>query len=129
MSTIIKSNLLILMAFSLLACGGVKEDAKGLDERLADYGFRPGENIDQIQSYRISDWTYLDNRHFMFSNGISEHYLISLKNRCDQLRSTEALVFKTRTNTLTKFDEIIVPEAGVSKRCSIESISKLDRAE
>ena len=129
MSTIIKSNLLILMAFSLLACGGVKEDAKGLDERLADYGFRPGENIDQIQSYRISDWTYLDNRHFMVSNCISEHYLISLKNRCDQLRSTEALVFKTRTNTLTKFDEIIVPETGVSKRCSIESISKLDRAE
>ncbi|MBW2941893.1 DUF6491 family protein [Zhongshania aquimaris] len=123
--TSLKVGLTIFLSFSLLACGGVKDEQMGLDERIAEYGYRPGENIDQIQAYRISDWTYLDDHHLMFSNGLSDHYLISLKNACSELRSSETLAFKTRTSTLTKFDVVIVPQSGVNKRCSIESISRL----
>lgn len=128
-TAIIKFNVLILLSFFLLACGNVKDEKMGLDERLAEYGYRPGENVTQIQSYRITDWTYLDSQHLMFSNGISEHYLISLKNRCSGLSSTEAVLFETRTNVLTKFDEVIVPASGVPTHCSIESISRLTPAE
>tara|TARA_R110001592_G_scaffold97408_2_gene279003 strand:+ start:4056 stop:4448 length:393 start_codon:yes stop_codon:yes gene_type:complete len=127
--TIIKLNVLILLGFSLLACTAVIEDAKGLDERLAEYGYRPGQNVDQIQSYQITDWTYLDSRHLMFSNGLTEHYLISLQGPCAALRGSEILLFKTRTNSLSKFDELVVPEDGVAKHCSIESMSRLIRAE
>jgi len=125
----LKFGLTIFLSFSLLACGGVKDEKMGLDERIAEYGYRPGENVDQIQAYRISDWTYLDDHHFMFSNGLSDHYLISLKNACGELRSSETLAFKTRTSTLTKFDVVIVPQSGVDKRCSIESISRLTPAD
>lgn len=125
----IKFNIVILLGFTLIACGSVKDDEMGLDERLAEYGYRPGENVDQIQSYRISDWTYLDSQHIMFSNGLAEQYLVSLKTNCRQLQSSETLLFKTRNSALSKFDEVIVPESGVSKHCSIESISKLHRTE
>ena len=127
--TVIKFNVLILLCFSLLACTAVIDDAKGLDERLAEYGYRPGQNVDQIQSHQIADWTYLDSRHLMFSNGVAEHYLISLQRPCTALRGSEVLLFKTRTNSLSKFDELVVPEGGVAKHCSIESMSRLIRAE
>jgi hypothetical protein len=65
----------------------------------------------------------------MFSNGVAEHFLISLQLPCIALRDSEILLFKTRTNSLGKFDEIVVSQDGVTKYCSIEAISRLIRAE
>jgi hypothetical protein len=126
---IIKFTVLILVSFALLACTALIDDAEGLDERLAEYGYRPGQNVDQIQSYQIVDWTYLNSRHLMFSNSVAEYFLISLQLPCIALRDSEVLLFKTRTNSLGKFDELVVSDDGVAKHYSIEAISRLIRAD
>ncbi|MDF1691841.1 MAG: DUF6491 family protein [Zhongshania sp.] len=125
---LIKFGVALCVLASVVACSTVK-DERGLDERLAESGYRPGESIDRISSYRISDWTYLDDRHLIFSNGISEHYLVSLNRPCADLRGSQQLAFKTRTNILTRFDEVLVPSDGLPIRCGIEAISKVYRSQ
>ncbi len=121
--------LIVFLAAGLAACAAAAPEKPALtrDEQLANLGYRPGEQIDRLSQYRISDWNYLDNKHFLFSSGPTHAYLISLKSPCTELRSVENIAFRTRTESLTPFDDIIVPTSGVPRYCAIESIQKLYR--
>ena len=120
----IKIGFAQLVAVSLIGCAMV-QDEPALDERLAEYGYRPGESVDSVDSYQVSDWEYLDDRHLVFSNGEAEHYLLSLRANCSALRSAEKLEFKPISDALTRVDDVIVSNSEALARCTIETISKV----
>lgn len=121
--------LISIMAAAVTGCAtSMPEKAPAtLDEELANLGYRPGEEIDRLSQYRISNWTYIDRQHFLFSSGPTHAYLISLKTPCSELSSVENLAFRTRTESLTPFDQIIVSTSATPRYCAIDNIQKLYR--
>ncbi len=120
----VKLGLVQILAVSLIACAMVK-DEPALDERLAEYGYRPGESVDGVADYQVSDWQYLDDRHLIFSNSNAEHYLLSLRKNCAALRSAEQLAFKPISDALTRVDDVIASSSEALSHCAIETISKV----
>ena len=120
----IKIALAQILAVSLIGCAMVK-DEPALDERLAEYGYRPGESVEAVDTYQVADWQYLDDRHLIFSNSNAEHYLLSLRKNCIALRSAEQLAFKPISDALTRIDDVIVSNSEELARCEIETISKV----
>ncbi|WP_373077723.1 DUF6491 family protein [Zhongshania sp.] len=120
----VKLGLVQILAVSLVACAVVK-DEPALDERLAEYGYRPGESVDGVADYQVSDWQYLDDRHLIFSNSNAEHYLLSLRKNCTALRSAEQLAFKPISGTLTRIDDVVVSNSEELAHCEIETISNV----
>jgi hypothetical protein len=119
---LIKACFIYLVALSLFACA-VVSDEPALDERLAEYGYRPGESIEQLDSYQVADWQYLDDRHLLFSNGEAEYYLLSFRASCSMLRSADRLAFKPQSAGLSRFDSAILSNATALAHCEIEAIS------
>ncbi|MFT4920288.1 MAG: hypothetical protein ACI8RU_002923 [Zhongshania aliphaticivorans] len=118
----IKIGLAQILAVSLIGCALVK-DEPALDERLAEYGYRPGESVEAVDDYQVTDWQYLDDRHLIFSNNNAEHYLLSLRKNCTALRSAEQLAFKPISDALTRIDDVIASNSEMLSRCAIETIS------
>lgn len=118
----IKIGLAQILAVSLIGCALVK-DEPALDERLAEYGYRPGESVEAVDAYQVADWQYLDDRHLIFSNNNAEHYLLSLRKNCTALRSAEQLAFKPISDALTRIDDVIASNSEALSRCAIETIS------
>ncbi|WP_414729762.1 DUF6491 family protein [Zhongshania aliphaticivorans] len=118
----IKIGLAQILAVSLIGCALVK-DEPALDERLAEYGYRPGESVEAVDDYQVADWQYLDDRHLIFSNNNAEHYLLSLRKNCTALRSAEQLAFKPISDALTRIDDVIASNSEALSRCAIETIS------
>jgi hypothetical protein len=118
----IKIGLAQILAVSLIGCALVK-DEPALDERLAEYGYRPGESVEAVDDYQVTDWKYLDDRHLIFSNNNAEHYLLSLRKNCTALRSAEQLAFKPISDALTRIDDVIASNSEALNRCAIETIS------
>jgi hypothetical protein len=118
----IKIGLAQILAVSLIGCALVK-DEPALDERLAEYGYRPGESVEAVDDYQVTDWQYLDDRHLIFSNNNAEHYLLSLRKNCTALRSAEQLAFKPISDALTRIDDVIASNSEALNRCAIETIS------
>ncbi len=119
----IKACFVQLAVLSLFACA-VVNDEPALDERLAEYGYRPGENVEKVDSYQVGDWQYLDERHLIFGNG-EDHYLLSLNANCPALQSAEHLAFKPRSAALRRLDDAIFTSATTLAHCEIEAISKV----
>jgi hypothetical protein len=90
---------------------------------LAEYGYRPGESVEAVDDYQVTDWQYLDDRHLIFSNNNAEHYLLSLRKNCIALRSAEQLAFKPISDALTRIDDVIASNSEALNRCAIETIS------
>ena len=118
---------IITVALAACVTPAPESEPATLDEQLANLGYRPGEEIDRLSQYRISSWTYIDRQHFLFSSGPSHAYLVSLKTPCSELSSVENLAFRTRTESLTPFDQIIVSTSAAPRYCAIENIQKLYR--
>ncbi len=124
-------NLIIRLVFASLilsSCAG-----RGLTdvERTALYQNYVSENklveVKSITAFRFNGWRELGTEHLIIFTSIRKPYLITLNNRCMDLRYANTLgINKTGNSLYAKFDSIFVLSFPKQK-CFIKTIHKLTR--
>ena len=85
------------------------------------------EQLKSITSFRFDGWRELGKEHLIIFTSIRKPYLITLKNRCADLRFSNTLgINKTGNSLHANFDSIFVLSFPQQK-CFIKSIHKLTR--
>lgn len=103
--------------------------APTVQQQLAERGYVVGEEVRDIQNYRVDGWNHLDSRHLIINTGPSERYLLSLRIDCHALSSSEDIGFTHTAGRLTRFDSVILQDtAGLRRDCPIDRIEKLQAA-
>ncbi len=97
-------------------------------DKLEKRNFEVGQPVDRIQNYRINGWNSIDRRNLIFNAGASRNFLITLRNPCDGLRSSETLAFSSTVNSVTNKDRVVVRgSGGFIERCLIDEMYELTR--
>jgi len=110
----------------LLACAAQSELGMSLEEKLVARNFELGESVDRIRKYNINGWSVLDSTHIILNAGASDHYLVNLRRRCDDLNSAIDIAFTSTAGNLTRADRIIVNGPGnFTNHCYILSFTRL----
>ena len=124
-------NLIIRLVFAILilsSCAG-----RGLTdvERTVLYQNYVSENkleeLKSITAFRFSGWRELGSEHLIIFTSFSKPYLISLRNRCIDLRFSQTLgINKTGNSLYANFDSVFALSFPQQK-CFIKTIHKLTR--
>lgn len=93
-------------------------------ELLAERGLRQGTEVDRIPAYRNDGWTQLDPEHLIITSGAASRYLVSFAEPCNG--TSEALLFKTRTGDLTRYDRVYLNADAVPTPCFIDRLHLLE---
>lgn len=127
------TNVLLISTVSLLLSACTPADSNPaatlspaqIAEQL-NYSFE-GE-IKNIDNFRIDGWNYINNQALTLDGSPGTRYLVTLRDRCFELRSAQVIATTSTSRRLTPFDKIIVNDAGVGKRfCQIENLYLLQR--
>jgi hypothetical protein len=117
-----------VISLSLLA-GCAQTTPRGesdVEEVLVGMDMVRDRTVDSIRDYRIDGWRSVDRYHVILTTGVNEDYLLSFKTPCFGLNSAFAIGFTTTVGGVTKFDKIIVEDAGgIVETCWIEEIVQL----
>lgn len=106
------------------------ETGKTLVSKLSALGYEQGEAVDRIEHYRVDGWNYIDDQHIVIYAGPSNRFLITTLIHCRDLSSTEHIGFTTTTNSLTKFDKLVVRDmSGIMQTCPITQINTLTKTQ
>jgi len=122
--------ILTIMAFGLSACASGQLNTMGLYERLEARNYVLAEPVNRISYHRINGWSELDDRHVIISAGVSDHYLLTLRNSCRDLNSSMDIGFSATVGNLTTADKLIVKgPGGFLDYCYISTITRLKKAD
>lgn len=119
----LSATVLALSMGLLAACASSPEQTT--TEQLRERGYEKAERIERIKNYRVSNWSYVDDRHVIFGAGPRDNYLISLTADCSDLRTAEQIGFTTTTTDVTVFDQLVVKTTIGPRKCPIESLHAL----
>lgn len=123
------STLLCCCAGFILPSIGHAETTDDFAAKLDKLGYRQGESIERINNYRVDGWNYLDDKHIVIYAGPSKRFLLTTLIDCSDLSSAEHIGFTSTTNSLTKFDKLIVRGvAGMIRHCPIAEIKILQKS-
>ena len=120
----------LLMAVLLAGCShtGQRDDDLPLPERLAKMGYRQGEAVDAIQSYRVDGWQYLDKTHILLDDGPGRAHLVTFSRPCRNLNFSNTLGFSTTVGSLTRLDRIVSRDSsGFPEHCQIGELHRLEK--
>ena len=121
-----KSVLAIAVTVSMAACASTGQQDT-IAQKLQQRGYVQGEQIEDIQNYRLSGWHYVDDEHLIVETEPSRDYLITLRFPCHELMGVEDIGFSNTVGRLTKFDSVVVKShTGMQRECAIESLYKLE---
>ena len=85
------------------------------------------EEVKSITSFRFNGWRDLGKEHLIIFSSIRNAYLITLTNRCSDLRYSNTLgINRTGSSLHAKFDSIFVTSFPEQK-CFIKTIHKLTK--
>lgn len=85
------------------------------------------EPLDKITSFKFDDWSPLGDEHLIISTSVRKMYLITLSQRCSDLRFANAIkIHNTGSSLSAKFDSISVP-AVIEIKCYIKSIHRVTK--
>lgn len=117
-------------ASMLLGCassGGTADGKPSLESLLAERGFKQGKEVSSIEDYRINGWSSVDSQHLIFDAGPSRNYLVTTQIPCNGLLSAEQIAFTSTVNQLSRFDKVLVQDAGFTTTCPIKELHALDK--
>jgi hypothetical protein len=131
----------VALAAICSACGST--DIKGSDRQDAgrhaeispemmvnERGYDIVGPVKSIKNYRIDGWNYLSSRALIINAGVRESYLLTLRFPCHGLRNSTLIATTSTTSNLTKFESIIVRQAGTgAQKCPIENLYKLEKSQ
>jgi len=109
-------------------CAGKSTQPIPLDKKLSQRGYVVDTPVRKILEYRINGWNSIDRLHLIITSGVSDHYLVTLRNPCDELSSAETIAFSTTVGNLTDMDKLLVRGHGnFLQRCYIKTIHTLSK--
>ena len=115
-------------AIVLCACATSPEIPLTLGQKLEARDYSVGEEVKRINNYNLNGWNYLDNKHFIIKVGASQHYLVTLRNSCNELSSATNIAFKTTIGMLSAHDQLLVKgPTRFIEHCFIQSLNKLEK--
>ncbi|WP_339673612.1 DUF6491 family protein [Dasania marina] len=124
-------NITLLALFLVSACSTTPPLlALSPEQAAAKRGYAIVKAVKQVQDYRLSGWSYIDQQNLVMYSSPKRHYLLTLKQRCHDLRSIDNIALDTRTGVLMAgLDAIkILPRHGVVLQpCYIEGIYLLEK--
>jgi hypothetical protein len=119
-----------LLVALLSGCATQPAEPESLDQMLKARNYVFGERVDRIRNSRISGWNALDDRNVIITAGVSDRYLVTLRNRCYGLDSAHQLSFTISPGGLSRFDKLTVIGFGaIEDTCFIEAIYKVEAME
>lgn len=113
----------------LMACSQTIERDRDttLAGTLDEMHLSKGEKVERIRDYRVDSWRYVDQYNLIIEAGKNEHYLVSLRVPCPELRNQFQIGFTSSTGTLDKFENIVVKDRlSGTRECGISDIVKLE---
>ncbi len=120
--------ILSLLASGLCACAISHERPLTLEEELELKHYRIGAPANMVRNYRMSGWSYVNDRHIIINTGPSRQYLVGFKNKCIETRSAVNVAFTNTSGRLTTFDKLLVNGPGnLIDQCYIQSITHLKK--
>lgn len=128
-ASLARSTLLCAAALLLVACAGSLDRDQTTEQKLAKLDYQILDPVDHISNFNISGWSYVDDFNVVFKGGHSDHYLLTLKQRCLNLRNAIGIAFSTTTGRVSRFDRILVrdPTGLGPESCLIDRIYKLKK--
>ena len=128
MSSLSIKRFILTIGFSTLIAG-CATSTMSLTERTEAYNqyieSEKLEKLDKIAAFKFDGWSSLGNEHLIISTSFNKPYLITLRQKCWDLRYTSTIAVHNNGNSLlTKFDSISVPQSNGLK-CFIKSIHKI----
>jgi hypothetical protein len=118
----------VVLILILTACAGSPSESIPIEEQMAQKGYIIQEPVKRLKDYRINGFSSVDRSSVILYVGASDHYLVTVRSLCDELRSAEHLAFSTIIGDLTDKDRLIVRDSGGHiQYCYIDTIHKLDK--
>ena len=115
----------VLLLSACASDGGGATKGPTLEDRLAERGYKLGSTVEQIADYRVDGWNYIDNQHVIFDAGIKREYLVTVQTNCPGLMGADTIAFTSTVSYVTKFDKLIVRDAGFDNQCPIVELREL----
>jgi hypothetical protein len=119
-----------LLTLGISACATGPAEPESLADKLKARNYIFGEPVERIRNHRINGWNRIDDRHVIIKAGVSDDYLLVLRNPCMNLSSAMELAFTSTAGALTEFDKLMVSgPGGYVDRCYIHEMYKINRIE
>lgn len=118
-----------LFGLILASCASAPADNKvpTLDQKLAERGYKSGDKVERIADYRVDGWQYIDNQHVVFTAGPGRDYLVTVRLPCSGLMGADAIGFTSTVSYVTRFDKLVVKDAGFDNQCPIEELREVKK--
>ncbi|MCP4271099.1 MAG: hypothetical protein GY781_03925 [Gammaproteobacteria bacterium] len=85
------------------------------------------EPLKHITAFRFDSWSTLGQNHLIIRTSFNKPYLITLKNRCYDLRMAQVIGIDNTGSTLQAGFDSIVVDRNHPQKCYIDSIYKITK--
>ena len=84
-------------------------------------------SADRVRLVNVNGYSVIDNQHLVLNGGVSRHYLVTLRNRCNAIRWGYRLAtsFPSTTTLHAPYSEYVYAEEG-NYRCYIDTIEEVE---
>ena len=121
---------LAVMAFGLSACATGPYEPESLDQKLEARNLVLDQPVNRIRYHSINGWSEVDDWHVIINAGVSDRYLLTLRNSCRELDTSMDIGFSSTVGALTTADKLIVKgPGGFVDYCYISTITRLKKAD
>ena len=123
-------RLLLAMGLTGVAsCSTTPAEPVDLDSALAEQGYAEKTSINRVPNKGSLSWSYLTDKAVVLKFNRSKHYLATFSISCPEVRHAQAIAFRNGLMSLSRHDNIIVRSGSGVRRCAIDELYKLEKAE
>jgi len=123
-------KLVLSLFFSALVTSCATSTMTNVEKTAAYNDYIASEKLEQkdrVTSFKFDSWSSLGQEHLIISTSFNKPYLITLKQRCMNLRFANVIRVNNTGSILdAKFDSISIP-GTMGIKCFIKSIHKLNK--
>jgi PBP1b-binding outer membrane lipoprotein LpoB len=118
----------ILVLFFLASCAS--NQGKNQNKYFENYIEKNQlPSLSKIRTFKMINWSSLDNKHLLLSSHHNKKYLITLASYCSDLKHVNSISLKQSMeySLSAKFDSVIVIGHHHNQECKIQKIHELNK--
>lgn len=128
---LVKTLIATLVITAISACSNAPQKNTMTAEQLASSkGYLLGKQVDSINEFKFNGWNYISSKAITINTSPSSHYLVTLKDSCHELSSTE-VIGTTATGSFMRagFDAVVVKQSGLgtTRKCYVDKIYQISK--
>ena len=116
----------------MLSVGVVAEEEPkekvSLDDQLLGMGYGERKKTLRIANFKAQGWLYVNDQAVIISTSPRKKFLITFASRCAETKNARAIGVEANGATLTRHDKILVKNSVGVRRCQIQDMFKLKKA-